>query len=109
MMHLQDANKKSAGVTSSVGSHVGSLVFQRVVGSMGGSLDFGPSPSLSDARVDECEFGAGVAEHQVGRADEEWMRTDERPGGAAADAGASVLDAVDGMAAPVHALHQDVV
>ena len=41
LLNLQAANQKSTGMISSTGSSVASGVFDRVVGSLGGHIEFG--------------------------------------------------------------------
>ena len=40
LLNLQSANQKSCGMDSLDGTHVDSAIFQRVVGSLGGSIMF---------------------------------------------------------------------
>ena len=60
MLRLQAASKKSTGMLSSVGSQVDSVVFQRVIGSLGASVEPGDyvahqEPEEQSAYVERTE------------------------------------------------------
>lgn len=52
MLNLQSANRGSSGMVSSNCTHVDSVVFERVVGSLAGSIDtrYGPGRDLWDVQ-----------------------------------------------------------
>ena len=52
LLNLQAAEQKSTGMMSSTGSQVGSVRFQRVIGSLGSEIEFG-----EDVDVDDIEDG----------------------------------------------------
>ena len=56
LLNLQAADKKSTGMVSSTGSRIESAVFQRVIGSLGGEIDFGGDSGFDDFEeaVEHC-------------------------------------------------------
>ena len=48
LLNLQGVDQKSTGMVSSIGSQVESAVFQRVIGSLGGDVEFGGDGDVDD-------------------------------------------------------------
>ena len=55
MANLQAVDQQSTGTVSPIGSQVESVVFQRVVGSFGGSIEFGRDTVPDDYDHDGAE------------------------------------------------------
>ena len=61
LLNLQDVDQKSTGMVSSVGSRVESAVFQQVIGSLGGDIEFG-----WDADLDGQDGGIAAESGGIG-------------------------------------------
>ena len=53
LINLQAADQKSTGMASSTGSRVDSVIFERVVGSLGGHTDFGDDTDFDGLQDNE--------------------------------------------------------
>ena len=82
LLNLQAVDQKSTGMVSSAGSQVESVIFQRVIGSLGGDIVFG-----GDVDVDEMEEdGAGEKDGGVRDVENTLYELEHTDGGAVVDA-----------------------
>ena len=62
LLNLQAAEQKSSGMISSTSSQVESAIFQRVIGSLGGEIEFGADVDVDGIEEDGARVGDGRAE-----------------------------------------------
>ena len=62
MIHLQYGNKDSKGLTSSIGTQSDSILFQRVVGSLGGTISVGSEDEITLQDTIQTESSKGSSD-----------------------------------------------
>ena len=59
LLNLQAAEQKSTGMVSSIGSQVESVIFQRVIGSLGSKIEFREDVDVDDIEEEGVRAGDG--------------------------------------------------